>query len=225
MNKNYFGNLYTSEDASDDITSSPIDAKQQNKVGIQVVFEPIPVGILVVIEFSAIPDDGNWVIGYNDLFSDPIFAGETGSFISSALQSVGLDGVAATGDYDVGLTLAIPIQLSEYNEDGPFIITTNTLTESATPVDITIGDPTEDVLHTIEGELQLQVSNDNGRDSQTNTISITNWIDYSTPVTVDTSVSTTEFITIGPALGNWYRLIYTADSGEGTATANFSCKG
>ncbi len=226
-NKNYFGNLFTNADAGGTITSDPIDLKQQNKMSIQVVFNPDPTGIEVLVEFSLLPAAGTWSLEYNGENTGNIDAEEDATAVENLLQGsvTGFEDCTVTGNYTDGFTIFISMQQAEYAEDGPLVSdTVNLRDEFSVPVVITVGDPTDGPDQTIEGSIQVQVSNDNGRNSQTNTISVTNWINYSIPVAVDTSVASIDTIIVAPALGNWYRIVYDADDGEGTATANFSAK-
>ncbi len=79
--------------------------------------------------------------------------------------------------------------------------------------------------NTLEGAIQLYVSNDNGRDSQTDTVSISNWELYSSSVPVDTTSDLQYFIEVEEAYGNWYRFVFNPSAGSASdMTVKFSAK-
>ncbi len=259
MNKNYFGNLFTGEDSGVDITSDPIDVKQQNKFSVQVIFTPDDIP---AVPATTVWDNSMTAVTFTD--ATGAGAGRNGPSIDLTMNPPGPNPGASViftfidaGNDDIQVEFtpndgtdngSVPVtvtseEMVEMFNTGAIVGKTVTIVDpddlrdnqTAVGGDGTdlnpfgsesniFGGGSDASVDVLEGEIQVQVSNDNGRSSQTNTISITNWIDYSTPVTVDTAVATSEFVIVAPALGNWYRIIYTASSGEGTATANFSAK-
>lgn len=95
------------------------------------------------IDFSAVPDAGAWTITFDGQTTTSLAFGANAAAVQAALEAlsnIGTGNIAVSGNYTDGFTLTFQGALAGTNVAQ--VTVTDTLTASATPVDVTIATTT-----------------------------------------------------------------------------------
>lgn len=110
------------------------------------------------IDFSAVPDAGNWTLTFNGEETGSLAFNDNAATIQAALNALtGLSAVTVTGNYTAGFT--VTFAGSDGSQDQPLLqIGTNTLTNTSVQVNVSFAESTPGILPHVSVDIESETA-------------------------------------------------------------------